>query len=86
MDSFYCNENQKTWITEILGQQEEAEARLKDADFVWGCNDRWHEYGLAVINDNWIVKHFREAGIKFKGTKQAAHMVGALNFKCGVKL
>ena len=86
MDSFYKNREQRDWITKILGKKEDAESKLQDEGFLWGCNNRWHEYGIAIIKDNWIIRHFEEIGIKFLGTKQSAHMVGTLSFKCGVKL
>lgn len=84
MENFYANQNQKAWISRILGPQEEAAARLRDNGFVWGDTGRWHEYGIAIMDDDWIAARFDAAGIKYLGTRRGEHR-GTQNYKFGVK-
>ncbi len=85
MNKFYTNEKQRDWITKILGQQEEATSILKKDGFVWGDTRRWHEYGVAIVSDHWVVNNFEEIGIEYRGTKRGTHR-GSQNYKFGVKL
>jgi len=85
MVNFYSNEQQRDWITKILGQQKEATSKLKKEDFIWGDTGRWHEYGIAIINDNWIAKSFEAVGIQYRDTNRGEHR-GTQNYKFGVKV
>lgn len=86
MANFYSNnKKQRDWITKILGQQEEAISKLQKEGFVWGDTRRWHEYGIAIISDNWIAKCFEATGIQYRGTKRGTHK-GTQNYKFGVKV
>ena len=85
MVKFYAKEKQRNWITKILGSQEEATSKLNEKDFIWGYTGRWHEYGIAITNDNWIAKSFEMIGIQYHGTNQN-ELRGSQNYKIGVKV
>jgi 2-polyprenyl-3-methyl-5-hydroxy-6-metoxy-1,4-benzoquinol methylase len=82
---YYSNEKQKDWITKILGGQEQATSKLQQEGFVWGPTGRWHEYGIAITNDDWIARHLDDAGIQYRGSKKGAHR-GTQSYNFGVKL
>lgn len=54
MNKFYRNEKQRTWIEKILGTQESAKKTLSRDNFVWGDTKRWDNYGIAIMNDDWL--------------------------------
>jgi hypothetical protein len=84
MCGFYSDRELRTWITGILGEQAQASARLQRDGFIWGDTGRWHEYGIAIMTDDWIAKRFEAAGIHYRGTKRAAHSKSQ-HYKYGVK-
>ncbi len=85
MVKYYSNAQQRDWITKILGQQEEATFKLEKEGFIWGDSGRWHEYGIAITDDNWITKSFEAAGVQYRGTNRGEHR-GTHNYKFGVKV
>jgi|SRR6056297_614701 len=84
LKKFYSNESQREWITKILGPQEDAISTLRKDGFVWGDTGRWHEYGIAVMNDGWIARQFEASGLEYRGTRRGAHR-GTQNYKIGYK-
>lgn len=84
MNKFYSNDAQTKWITDILGKQEKALETLHKNGFVWGDTGRWHQYGIAIMNNNWISDRFADNGLTYQGTKTGKHM-GTHNYKYGVK-
>jgi 2-polyprenyl-3-methyl-5-hydroxy-6-metoxy-1,4-benzoquinol methylase len=84
MNRFYANAAQKAWIEGILGAREHATAVLQRDGFVWGDTGRWHEYGIAVMQDSWISAAFEQVGIRYGGSQRGEHH-GSHNYKYGTR-
>lgn len=86
LDKFYDNnEKQQKWISGILGEKEHALSVLKKEGFLWGKTGKWNEYGIAIMEEEWISKAFKEVGVSFKGSKKRT-VKGSQNYKYGVKI
>lgn len=84
MQKFYSNDDQRPWITKILGEEQEALNRLEDSGFYWGGTGRWPEYGIAIMTEDWIIERFASIGIEFRESRRR-EVAGSQNYKVGVK-
>jgi SAM-dependent methyltransferase len=46
-------EFQEKWLTDVLGPRDAAEKHLNAGKFLFGTTNRWPDYGLAFVPDNW---------------------------------
>lgn len=46
------------WMTSILGDTTTCFSKLANDGFVYGPTSRWKDYGIAVINSNWLSRYW----------------------------
>ncbi|MFK7830387.1 MAG: class I SAM-dependent methyltransferase [Congregibacter sp.] len=85
MDKYYANADMLAWIQSILGEYDTAIATLAEKGFVWGDTRRWADYGIAIMNDNWLKSSFDQNGIELRATKRR-EVPGSHHYKLGVKI
>ena len=85
LEKFYKTEEQKKWITGILGNLDDAVERLNTGSgFIWGDTKRWDNYGITVMRSEWMENLYHENGLLYKGSFRSA-LPGSQNYKVGLK-
>lgn len=84
MREFFATPKQREWITKILGDESLASAELNEKGFIWGDTNRWDNYGIAIMKNDWIRKEFDDVGINFVLSAMEEH-AGSQNYKFGLK-
>ena len=85
MEKFYANDAQREWITNILGDKEDASLKLSEKGFIWGDTNRWDNYGIAIMTPEWIEELFTSCNLKLTSVDAKQH-AGGQPFKIGIKV
>jgi len=62
-ERLYAAEDTRAWVENILGSRELLRQRLETDGFHWGDTGRWHEYGLAVVDNAWVEETWPHHGL-----------------------
>jgi len=80
LEKFYSNPKQTDWITKIMGDLGVARSTLLKNGFVWGDTHRWDNYGIAVMNDQWLTSKLSAMNAELLGSFRTNEN-GSQNYK-----
>lgn len=70
---FYSNPRQRSWITGVLGDADALASTLASSGFAWGSTQRWEDYGLAVVTEDWLQHNWGQLGLKPMLSQRGEH-------------
>lgn len=69
LDRWAANPKLREWITGIVGEPDEARETLAAGHMVFGRTRRWHDYGIAILPDDWTTQRWPSVGFNVENVR-----------------